>query len=247
MGGIWDHAGRHAGEFLGQAILLLITDGMPSSEEEPSPEVSPIQMLFGSAIDFASQNPPLAMLITLGLAFFIANKLRSSAGTIKVGGSSGDRNAAMLAARERQQSALAAAEARRATYATVPVATAVEQAQAPAAPAAEARDQMPARMRAALERKDAAARAEARMRGEPAPTPSAPPREVAPPTPAPAPRAAPSAPAASTSNASGKRKETMTEKLARIERGKGPSAEFNPLHGSSGGSSFKPSSKKKGG
>ena len=205
--------------------------------------MSPIQMLFGSAIDFASQNPPLAMLITLGLAFFIANKLRSSAGTIKVGGSSGDRNAAMLAARERQQSALAAAaEARRATSATVPVAT----AEAPAAPA-EARDQMPARMRAALERKDAAARAEARMRGEPAPTPSAPPREVAPPTPAPAPRAAPSAPAASTSNASGKRKETMTEKRARIERGKGPSAEFNPLHGSSGGSSFKPSSKKKGG
>ena len=40
--------------------------------------------------------------------------------------------------------------------------------------------------------------------------------------------------------------ETMTERLARIEKGKGPS-DHNPLDGHASGSNYQPTSKKKGG
>jgi hypothetical protein len=86
---------------------------------------------------------------------------------------------------------------------------------APAPPAAPAEPEMPERMRRALEKKRQAAAAAA-----PAP----------PPEPAPAP-----APASASKN-----KLSYTERLEKIERGKGPS-DHNPLHGHGSGSSAGPS------
>ena len=88
----------------------------------------------------------------------------------------------------------------------------------PSSPTAPAAAEMPARMKAAMERRQAVERAEVRLQ---------------PP--------APEAPAAST-----KKKETLLEKMERIEKGKG-SADFNPLHGKTqtGGQGL--SQRKKGG
>ena len=214
---------------------------------EPPPEftmdVQPEAPNFLSSIyAFAAAQPAIFLLLTVGSAWYAATQLRSMSGGVRIAGSTGgqDKAAAMAEARARQQAALSAAAAARTPQAgnvhhSTPgaVATMVEPAQQ------EARQQMPARMRQALEREEMAARVEARrqMPGGPAPPPSAPSPAVSSSV-----EPAARAPAA----ASTKKQESVAEKLARIERGKGSDPDFNPLGpktGSSAGSHFNKSKK----
>ena len=170
---------------------------------------------------FASANPMLTAEVANAGLWYAAKYFQSSSGGVACGsGACGSREEAMRAAREKQQQALAAAAEARAA-ATKPAATAPKpEVPAPAAPSSvEDRSEMPARMRKALERQEAA---EAAVR-----------RTTAASEPAPAPAAPPPAPASSSSSM---KKESVTERLARIEKGKGAS-DHNPLHGHASGSS----------
>lgn len=175
-----------------------------------------------SLLTFASEQPGLALMISLVATWLIVNKLRSSGGVAIGGSKSVDREAAMEAARQRQQAQLAAAAEARLT-AQVPAAPAPSST----GPAAVAPAEMPARMKAAMERRLAAERAEARMGQSPTSGASSS-TQLAPPSAAPPPAAPPREPRTNASG--GKRKESLQEKMARIEKGKG-SSDFNPLHG----------------
>lgn len=187
---------------------------MPDSEsfQQQSPHGSTSNML----LNFAAANPGMALVISLGVAWFLLTKLRASSSGVTIGGTtSADREAALEAARQRQQAQLAAAAEARLKAVAPPN-------DKPASPAAvePAAAQMPARMKAAMERRQAAERAQARTHQPPAP-------EV---------------PASS----SGKKKESLLEKLERIEKGKG-SSDFNPLHGKTQSGSAGLTQRKKGG
>lgn len=150
-------------------------------------------------LDFATANPGMAIVISLGVIWFLLTKLRATSSGVTIGGTTpADREAALEAARQRQQEQLAAAAEARLKAVEPPK-------DKPASPAAvePAAAQMPARMKAAMERRLAAERAEARTQQPPAPEVPA---------------------------SSGKKKESLLEKLERIEKGKG-SSDFNPLHG----------------
>ena len=172
----------------------------------------------------AENNPLATAVIGLGLVWAVGNYLRASAVGVKVGGVAVSHDGAMRAARERQQAALAARSAE-----AQPASTPNKPAPAPQKPASQPGGaEMPARMRAAMERQqreEAAAK-----RGATSTNPAS---------------AAPEAPPAATSCT--KKKETTAEKLARIQKGKGPS-DHNPLENrstnSSAGSTF---NRKKGG
>jgi hypothetical protein len=183
---------------------------------------------------------PAAALFAMGALYFTYQYMRGSGSTTAGSGASPSRDEAMAAARLRQQAMLASSKGAAATSSPK------KSTAAPASPAAvpqgeTAQTAMPSRMQKALEKQDAAAAAaERRLSGaqgscdkgacdakdcceKPAP------------------------PASSQgASASRTKKESMTERLARIERGKGPS-DHNPLHGQSSASSYRPASKKKGG
>jgi hypothetical protein len=158
---------------------------------------------------FASERPLAAAVCLLALVWAIATYARSWASGMKLDSSaSSSRDEAMRAARERQQAMLTAAEGR---------ARASAGARAPAAvpkePQSAQSGEMPARMRAAIERQEAEARAAASA-------------------------AASAADGECTDKCSDKcsgksteKKMSYTERLARIEKGKGQS-EFNPMGGS---------------
>ena len=178
-------------------------------------------------VALASENLLATGVVSLGLVWLAANHFRRSASGVKVGDGPRSREEGMRAARERQQAQLAAsAEARMVKPSHV---TAL-----PAAPpegdddvCTEPETAMPARMRMALERREREEAAAKRAQGAQQDGPAS--------DPAPAPAQ------------DGKRpKESYTERLARIERGKGPS-DHNPLHGYGGGSSHVVQRKGKGG
>ena len=170
-------------------------------------------------VSLASDNLLATGVVSVGLVYLAASHFRGSGAGVKVGDGPRSKEEGMRAARERQQAQLAAsaeARVRKPSNGTV----------LPAAPpegdddvCTEPETGMPSRMRKALERKE---REEAAAKRAP------PAVQQEAPAPDPAPAAA--------QNGTRPNKESYTERLARIERGKGPS-EHNPLHGYGGGSS----------
>ena len=158
--------------------------------------------------EIAAANPVATALLSAAILWWVGNYLLKASGGVKVGGGV-SRDEAMRAARERQQAALSSAAKPCPKPCCTPSTTTPEADSPPA--------EMPARMKAALERK---------QREEAAARRAQPPADVeAQPAPAPA------------HNSTNKQpKETTAEKLARIQRGKGPS-DHNPLHGHGSSSS----------
>lgn len=164
-----------------------------------------------AVLDLSHEYPFASACLVLGASWYVLTRLRSPGATLSSQPGGLSREAALAAARERQQQMLADAslQSKEQAAARAPRATAPESARKEAAPSAANRSQAAA---------DAAA---ARFASQQAPSP--------PPA------------------ASAKRKETIAEKLARIEKGKG-SSDFNPLHGQSGsGGAGRAINRKKGG
>ena len=183
----------------------------------------------------ATENPLVAAILALGAAWLVASWFVQGRG-VAVGAV--DRQAsqdAMQAARQRQQAALEAALAARGSpSAGVPKASA--QAEPTVAPTASSHAGMPARMAAALARAEnagpstpAPSAPSAPSSGEPSAPPTAPDQQMPKPMRADDPN-------------------SVTQRLRRIEKGKGPT-DHNPLQGhasgSTAGSSF--ACKRKGG
>lgn len=179
---------------------------------------------------FSSSSPLVTALAALALAWAVMNYMVRGPTGLRTGGTHDSaREDAVRAARERQQRQLAEAAELRAGRGSS--AQALPPAPKPDADAAD-KPAMPARMVAAMKRREEQAGGESSCGCEP-PVVDVP------------------APGPSTLAASKRRADdpnSVTQRLARIERGKGPS-DHNPLHGhasgSTAGSSFQ--CKKKGG
>jgi hypothetical protein len=158
--------------------------------------------LLGSLLDYALVNPGMAAAIFLGLAWLVITKVRAMSAGVTIGDDGGKG----LAGRE---SAMEAARERQQQQMAAAAearrkAVAPSANSKPASPTVPAAAEMPARMKAAMERRQATERAETRLQPPAPPAPEAPP---------------PSS-----------KKESLLEKMERIEKGKG-SSDFNPLHG----------------
>lgn len=183
-----------------------------------------LETLAQSACDSPVLSAVLALTLAWGLTRYVYNGQRVTAS----GGNSVSKDEALRIARERQQSALAAAAELRRQQAGA--SSAAPQPQPPAPKA----DPMPPRMKAALARAEAAAVAEQGASSSPAL--AQPPADVQP------------GPSGGKTVKSPNDPNSLTQRLARLEKGKGPS-DHNPLHGHGSGSSAASSfvCKKKGG
>ena len=225
------------------------SSSMDGQQEEPQGQAfeEPLDnTLTDSLKSFAGEQPMLTALLALGVIWFIATQLKSSAGGVTVGGDGSKAQDAMRAARERQQAQLAAAAEHRMQMMAPAAVSFPPVASTPPDGRCSPNQEMPSRMKKAMERQDAADAAARRAdAGAAAPPPAPATTNTTGNKKSMAERlariegTAPSAAAANnnSSTSDGKKpKESMTERLARIERGKGPS-DHNPLHGHSSGSS----------
>jgi hypothetical protein len=186
---------------------------------------------------WASSSPLTTALVALAIGWAVTNYLVRGPTSLRTGGTHDSaREDAVRAARERQQIQLAEAAERRAGRGGQVAQTLATNPDADTQP--EDKPVMPARMAAAMRRREESAGAGSSCGCVPpaSDVPAADASAAAAPTPAPAPKRRADDP------------NSITQRLARIERGKGPS-DHNPLHGhasgSSAGSSFQ--CKKKGG
>jgi len=176
----------------------------------------------------AYESPVLTAVMALALAWGLTRYVFAGQGmTASSSGGAVSKDEALRNARARQQEALAAAAEARRQATGAP--TAAPQPPAPTA------DPMPSRMKAALARADAADAAERRSPTSPA-------------APPPPPSGTQSKPSGGKTVKTAGDPNSLTQRLARLEKGKGPS-DHNPLQGHGSGSSAGGSfvCKKKGG